>query len=123
SFAVVLLADFVAPFFAGFLSTMSGGDLLGNLPLLEDPDGVAEGVADAHVGPVEVVGGLLSEVRDAARLEGLVQTPDVVRLEDEPANGALGDQFAELRGGGFVVNRRAWLLQGDLDGVAWDTNR
>src|SRR5207237_2877158 len=66
--------------------------------------------------------GRLSAVRAPSRLERLVPTPAVVRLEAEPANGALGDQFAELRGGGFVVNRRARLLQGDLDGVAWDTN-
>src|SRR5713101_3305668 len=47
----------------------SGPCLMGDLPLLEDPDGVAEGVADAHVGAVEVVGGLLGEVGNAARLE------------------------------------------------------
>src|SRR5438309_8886263 len=63
----------------------SGPCLMGDLPLLEDPDGVAEWVADAHVGAVEVVGGLLGEVGDAARLEGLVQIPDVVRLEHEPS--------------------------------------
>src|SRR5205807_3966999 len=79
--------------------------LLGDLPLLEDPDGVAEGVADAHVDAVEVVGGLLGEVGDAARLEGLVQTPDVVRLEHEPAQGALRDQLPELRSSGFVMHR------------------
>src|SRR2546423_15140365 len=85
----------------------SGPCLIGDLPLLEDPDGVAEGVADAHVGAVEVVGGLLGEVGDAARLEGLVQTPDVVRLEHETAQRALRDQLAELRSGGFVMHRRA----------------
>src|SRR5688500_6996558 len=54
-FAVVLMADlFGAPFFAAFLSAISGRHLLGDLPLLEDPDGVAEGVADAHVGAVGV---------------------------------------------------------------------
>jgi len=30
-----------------------------------------------------MIGGLLGEVGYAARHEGLVQTPDVVRLEDE----------------------------------------
>ena len=40
-----------------------------DLRRLEDPDGVAEGVADAHVGAVEVVGGLLGDVGDATRLE------------------------------------------------------
>src|SRR2546421_6018353 len=85
----------------------SGLCFLGDLPLLEDPDGVAEGVADAHVRAVEVVRGLLGEVGDAARLEGLIQTPDVIRVEDEPAQRALRDQLAELRGGGFVMHRRA----------------
>src|SRR5438876_6148923 len=97
---------------------LSGPCLLGNLPLLEDPNGVAEGVADAHVGAVEVVGGLLGEVGDAARLEGLVQTPDIVRLEHEPAQRALRDQLAELRSGGFVMHRRARLREGDLGDVA-----
>src|ERR1700680_3768571 len=73
----------------------SGLCLLGDLPLLEDPDGVAEGVPYAHVGAVEVVGGLLGEVGDAARLKGLVQTPNVVRLEHEPAQRALRDQLAD----------------------------
>src|SRR5438270_4849111 len=101
----------------------SGPCLIGDLPLLEDPNGVAEGVADAHVGAVEVVGGLLGEVADAARLEGLVQTPDVVRLEHEPAQRALRDQLAELRSGGFVMHRRARLLEGDLGDVARDAHR
>lgn len=35
--------------------------------LLEDPDVVAEGVAQAHVGPVEVVGRLLGDVDGATR--------------------------------------------------------
>src|SRR2546429_869636 len=96
----------------------SGPCLIGDLPLLEDPDGVAEGVADAHVGAVEVVGGLLGEVGDAARLEGLVQTPDVVRLEHEPAQRALRDQLADLRSGGFVVHRRARLPRRGLRAVA-----
>src|SRR6202035_22052 len=87
----------------------------GDLFRLEDSDGVAEGVADTHVGAVEVVGGLLGEVGDAALLEGLVQTPDVVRDEDYAAHGALGDQLAELCGGGFVLHRRARLLQGDVN--------
>src|SRR5205807_6928065 len=96
--------------------------LIGDLPLLEDPDGVAEGVADAHVGAVEVVGGLLGEVGDAARLEGLVQTPDVVRLEHEPAQSALRDQLAELRSSGFVMHRRARLLEGELVDVTTVAN-
>src|SRR6266481_8457303 len=94
---------------AGFFLP-SGPCLIGDLPLLEDPDGVAEGVADAHVGAVEVLGGLLGEVGDAARLESLVQTPDVVRLEHEPAQCALRDQLAELRSGGFVMHRWARLF-------------
>ena len=71
-----------------------------------------------------MVGGLLGEVGDAARLEGLVQAPGVVGLEDQRAHGALGDQLAELRGGGFVVHRRARLLEEDLDaGVAGEAHR
>ena len=85
-----------------------------DLPLLQDPDGVAERVADAHVGAVEVVGGLLGEVGDAARLERLVQAAGIVGDEDEAAQGALGDELAELRGGRLVVQRRARLLQRDL---------
>src|SRR5712691_2437334 len=76
-------------------SERSGRHLVGDLAggsgwrLLEDPDGVAEGVADAYIGAIEVLDRLLGEVRDAARLEGLVQTPGVVRQEDEAAHGAL----------------------------------
>src|SRR6267154_4878872 len=79
----VNLADFFGSFTAGFLLAMLcalGRRHSSDLPLLENPDGVAEWVANAHVSAVEVVGGLLGEVGDAARLEGLVQTPDVVRL-------------------------------------------
>src|SRR6266568_4099467 len=119
-----ILPDLRVAFFALFFSAMSGRHLLGDLRRLEDPDGVAEGVAEAHVDAVEVVGGLLGEVGDAARLEGLVQGPDVVRLEDDGAHRSFGDQLAELRGGGLVVQRRAWLLQEDLDiGVAGDAHR
>src|SRR5258705_779891 len=107
----VLRVAFVALFFAA----ISGRHLLGELRRLEDPDGVPEGVAQAHVDTVEVIGGLLREVGDAARQEGLVEVPHVVRLEDDGAHGAFGDQLAELRGGGLVVQRRAWLLQEDLD--------
>src|SRR6267154_4900845 len=96
----VNLADFFVSFTAGFLLAMVsalGRRHSSDLPLLENPDGVAEGVANAHVGAVEVVGGLLGEVGDAARLEGLVQTADGVSLEHEPAQRALRDQLAELR--------------------------
>src|SRR5438093_8439173 len=109
-----ILPDLRVAFFALFFSAISGRHLTGDLRRLEDPDGVAEGVAKPHVDAVEVVGGLLGEVGDAARLEGVVQTPDVVRLEGDGANGALGDQLAELRGGGLVVQRRARVLQEDL---------
>src|SRR5258706_9149696 len=112
----VNLADLFVSFTAGFLLAMVfalGRRHSRDLPLLEDSDGVAEGVPDAHVGAVEVVGGLLGEVGDAARLEGLVQTPDVVRLEHEPAHGALRDQLADLCSGGLVMHRRARLLQRD----------
>src|ERR1035437_5921259 len=106
SIAAVVLADFCVSFIAGFLSPTfsmisagralrSGHRLMGDFRRLEDPDGVAEGIADAHVDAVEVLGGLLGEVGDPARLQNLVQTPDVVRLEDEGAHGALRDQLAE----------------------------
>src|SRR5688500_14615580 len=102
----------------------SGGGLLGDLSLLEDPDRVAEGVADAQVGAVEVVGGLLGEIGDATRLQGLEQAADVVRLEDEAVHRALGDQLADLRTGGLVVERRARLLEVDRDpGLAGDADR
>jgi hypothetical protein len=41
---------------------------MGDLRWLEDPDGVAEGVAGTHVSAVEVIDGLLHEVGDAASL-------------------------------------------------------
>src|SRR5687767_4462653 len=123
-FAAVVLADVFAPFFVAFRSAISGRHLLRGLRRLEDPDGVAEGVAEAHIDAVEVVGGLLGEVGDSARHEGRVETSDVVRLENNGAHRALGDQLAELRGGGFVVQRRARLLQEDLDvGVPGDAHR
>src|SRR5262245_39578556 len=90
---------------------------------LEDPDRVAERIAEAHVGPVEVVDGLLGEVADAPLLERLVEGVDVVGVEDEAVEGALGDQLAELVGGRLVVERRARLLERDLDvGVARDAD-
>src|SRR2546429_5135229 len=110
----VILPDLRVAFFALFFSAMSGRHLLGDVPLLEDPDAVAEGIAEAHVGAVEVLDGLLGEVGDAALLQGLVQTPDVVRIEHEGAHRALGDQLTQLRSGGVVVQRRAWLLEEDL---------
>ena len=97
-----------------FLSGVQAVAAWADLSLLKDPDRVAERVADAHVGAVEVVGGLLGEVGDAARLEGLVQGAGIVGDEDETAQRALGDQLAELRRGRLVVQRRARLLQGDL---------
>src|SRR5487761_74575 len=91
---------------------------------LEDPDRVAEGVADLHVGPVEVVGGLLDEVGYTALLQGFVQTADVVSVEDQSTHCTLGEQLAELGSGGFVLHRRPWLLQVDVDArLAGDANR
>src|ERR1700730_12260528 len=90
----VALADPRVDFFAVFLTAMSGRHVLGDLALLEDPDGAAERVAEAHVGAVEVLDRLLREVRHAARLESLVQAANVVSVEDEPAQGTLGDQLA-----------------------------
>src|SRR4051812_9702347 len=95
-------------------SGRSGGGDRGGLAL-EDPDGVAERVAQAHVGPVEVLHRLLGEVRDSAGLEGLVQRARVVGVEDEAAQRALGDQLAELLGRRLVMERRARLLERDLD--------
>src|ERR1700687_4221620 len=54
----------------------SGLRRMGDLLWLEDPDGVAERVADAHVGGVGGSGGLLGEVGGAARLKGRGQTPE-----------------------------------------------
>ena len=87
---------------------------MSDLPLLQDPDGVAEGVADAHVGAVEVIGWLLGEVGDAALLQGLVQAPGVVGQENEAAQGALGDQLAKPGSRGIVVQRGARQLEEDL---------
>src|SRR6186713_1252186 len=71
----------------------SGGRHRGGLAL-EDPNRVAERVAKAHVGAVEVVDRLLGEVGDAALLEGFVQRPDIVGVEDEAAQRALRDELA-----------------------------
>src|SRR5689334_13224815 len=69
----------------------SGRHRVAGLGGLEDPDPIAERIPDAHVGPIEVVGGLLGEVRHAALLERLVQGAAIVRLERNPADRALGD--------------------------------
>src|SRR6266566_230508 len=119
----VALADPRVGFFAVFLTAMSGRHLLGDFALLEDPDSVAERVTEPHVGAVEVLDGLLGEIGDAARLEGLVEPADVVRVEDEGAHRTLGDQLAELSGGGVVMQRRTRLLQGNLGTVAGDADR
>src|SRR2546423_457341 len=118
----VALADPRVGFFAVFLTAISGRHLLGDLALLEDPDGVAERVAEAHVGAVEVLHRLLGEIREATRLESLVQTANVVRVEDEGAHRTLRDQLAELSGGGVVVQWRTRLLQGNLGTVAGDAH-
>src|SRR5687767_60393 len=94
----------------------SGRRLLGDLGRLQDPDGVAEGVADPHVGAVEVVGRLLGEVGDAPFLQGLVQGPAVVRLEGHPADRAFRDELTDLRRRGLVVGGWSWLLEVDLEG-------
>src|SRR5712692_1924388 len=109
--------DLRAALFVLFFAAISGRHFLADLRRLKDPDAVAERVTDAHVGPIRVLDGLLGEVGDAARYELLVQTPGVLRLEDETTHGALGDQFAELRRGGVVLHRRARLLEEDLDVV------
>src|SRR3954454_4469453 len=85
----------------------SGRDLRAGLALLEDPDRVAERIADAHVRAVEVVGGLLREVGYAPLLERLVQGARVVGDEDEAAYGALRDELADLRRRRLVVQRGA----------------
>ena len=59
------------------------------LALLEDPDRVAERIAEAHVRAVEVVGGLLREVGDAALLERLVEAVGIVGDEHEAAQRPL----------------------------------
>src|SRR6266849_751439 len=110
--------DLPVALFALFFAAMSGRHFLTDLRRLKDPDAVAERVADAHVGAVGVLDGLLREVRDAARLERLEQAAGVVRLEDETAQGALGDQLADLRRSSVVLHRRAWLLEKDLGAVA-----
>src|SRR5581483_10369526 len=66
---------------------------------------------------------LLGEVAHAARLQRLVKTPYVVRVENERAHGALGDELPQLRGGRLVVKRRSWLLEEDLDLVAREPHR
>src|SRR6185503_3011769 len=119
----VVLADPRVGFFAVFLTAISRRHFLGDLALLEDPDRVAERVAEAHVGAVEMLDGLLREVTDAARLEGLVKTANVVGAEDEGAHRTFGDQLAELGGGGVIVQWRTGLLQVDLRTVAGDAHR
>ena len=62
-----------------------------------------------------MVHGLLGEVGHAARLEGLVQGAGIVRVQDQAAQGALGDQLSKLLRRGIVVDRRSRLLKGDLE--------
>src|SRR4029077_10957723 len=119
----VALQDPRVGFFAVFLTAISGRHFLGDFPLLQDPDRVSERVTEAHVGAVEVLDGLLGEVRDAAGLERLVETADVVRVEYEAAHRTLGDQLADLRGGGIVVEWRTRLLEGNLRTVARNAYR
>src|SRR5439155_17233159 len=92
----------------------SGGRLLGGLALLQDPDGVAERIADAHIGPVEMIGGFLGEVRDTPLLERLVESASIVGDEHEAAQRSLGDDPAQLGCGRFVMQRGPRLLQRDL---------
>ncbi len=95
----------------------------GDLLRLQDPYGIPERVADAHVRAVEMISRLLREVGDAAVLERLVQRPGVVRCEDETGQGTLGDQLADLLGRRVVVRRRPRLLERDLRAaVAGDTD-
>ena len=84
------------------------------LALLQDADGVAEGVPNAHVGAVEVLRRLLGEVGDAALAECVVEGAGVVGDEDQAAQRTLGDQLAKLLGRRLVVERRARLLERDL---------
>ena len=71
-----------------------------------------------------MVGGLLCEVGDAVLLERLVEAARVVRDEHEAAERPLGDELPELLRGGFVVQRRAGLLQRDLSaGLTRDPDR
>ena len=81
------------------------------LALLQDANGVAEGVPNAHVDAVEVVRGLLGEVGDAALSEGVVEGADVVGDEDQAAQRTLGDQLAQLLGRPLVVERTARFLE------------
>ena len=72
---------------------------------MEDSDVVAEGVPDAHVRAIKVVGGFLCEVGDAARMQAVVDGANIVGDEDQATERTLGDQIAELIGGGFIVER------------------
>src|SRR5438067_4282319 len=101
----------------------SDGGAGGDLGRLQDPDVVAEGVPDAAVDSVEVLGRLLRELH-AALLQGLGRLPAVAGEQGEPADGALADQLPDLLAGGLVVGRRTRLLQVDLmRGVAGHAHR
>lgn len=91
--------------------------LLGHLPLLQNPDGVAEWVANAHVGSVEVLGGFLGEVGDAPLAQRVVHGARVVGDEHEAAQGALGDQLAQALSCGVVVEWGTGLLKRDFGGL------
>src|SRR5262249_4438928 len=84
---------------------------------LEDPDRVPERIAEAHVGAVEVVRGLLREVGHTAGLEGLEEPDRVVRLQDQAAHGALRDELSQRRARCLVLDRRARLLERDLEAL------
>src|SRR4051812_42915627 len=117
TFAALLpLARLVVVFVSVIVRSFRGssGGRRGDGLRLEDPDRVAERIAVAHVGSVEVVHRLLGEVGYAALLERLVQRPGVVGVEDETAHRTLRDELADLRRGRVVVQRRAGLLERDL---------
>src|SRR4051812_17104866 len=116
---VVVFVSVICQSFRG-----SSGGRRGDGLRLEDSDRVAERIPETHVRAVEMVHRLLGEVRHAALLERLEQSPGVVRVEDETAHRTLRDQLADLLGGRVVMQGRARLLEGDLDGLlAGDADR
>src|SRR5581483_12385050 len=86
-------------------------------------DLVAEGIAQAAVDAVAVVGGLLGEL-DTVGPQLLVGAETVVGLEHHhDAGRALGDQVAHLLGGLLVHHRRAGDVEHDLwNRLAWYTD-
>src|SRR4029077_8837279 len=95
-------------------SALAGGHQLGIHRELDDPEVVAERVAQAAVDAVRVLDRLLAEL-DALGFQGLVGFAAVRRGEAERETApALGDRLANLSGRLLIHPGRSWDLEQDV---------